>query len=65
MPVQGRHWLLVPWLVDSMLEMVATFLHVTVQAARGQWDMCVKFNTFIFYIFSILSILILLTMQQL
>jgi len=39
----GRHWLLVPWLVDSMLEMVATFLHVTVQAARGQWDMSASF----------------------
>merc|ERR1719286_78494 len=33
----NRHWLLLPWLIDTMMEMVAGFLQVTVQAAREQW----------------------------
>ena len=52
---QNRHWLLLPWLIDTMMEMVrgtnrekqilrkkfqvAGFLQVTVQAAREQWAM--------------------------
>merc|ERR1712192_238877 len=35
----NRHWLLLPWLLDTMMEMVAGFLQVTVQAAREQWTM--------------------------
>merc|ERR1719209_413201 len=35
----NRHWLLLPWLLDTMMEMVAGFLQVTVQAAREQWAM--------------------------
>jgi len=35
----NRHWLLLPWLIDTMMEMVAGFLQVTVQAAREQWAM--------------------------
>jgi len=35
----NRHWLLLPWLLDTMMEMVAGFLQVTVQAASEQWAM--------------------------
>jgi len=35
----NRHWLLLPWLIDTVMEMVAGFLQVTIQAAREQWTM--------------------------
>jgi len=35
----NRHWLLLPWLIDTLLEMVAGFLQVSVQAVREQWKM--------------------------
>merc|ERR1711973_546308 len=35
----NRHWLLLPWLIDTLLEMVAGFLQLSVQAVREQWKM--------------------------
>eukprot|EP00092_Neocalanus_flemingeri_P027706 GFUD01030071.1.p1 GENE.GFUD01030071.1~~GFUD01030071.1.p1 ORF type:complete len:328 (+),score=95.45 GFUD01030071.1:75-1058(+) len=36
----GKPWLLVPWLVEELIEMVGGFIHFTIQAARNkEWSL--------------------------
>jgi len=46
----GKHWFLVPWLVEECVEMIGSFVHILVHVGRsGRWSIATLLVTFVCY----------------